>query len=143
MNGIVIVAIAQEGGRVGGTGTEEQSHLISGVTESLLVPYVNFLTFGIDIAAGLIIGLSAIIALISFFKILRKPIKEQAQYKDTIRLSLTRGMLLALDFEIGSDILKTILIPSVRELTILAVNVGIRIVLSWSFSKEIERHSTV
>ncbi|HYJ02611.1 MAG TPA: DUF1622 domain-containing protein [Nitrososphaeraceae archaeon] len=142
MNGIVIVAIAQEGG-VGGTGTEEQSHLISEVTESLLAPYVNYLTFGIDIAAGLIIGISVIIALISFLKILRKPIKEQAQYKETIRLSLTRSMLLALDFEIGSDILKTILIPSVRELTILAVIVGIRIVLSWSLSKEIERHSTV
>ena len=67
MNEIVILAIAQEGG-VGGTGTEEQSHLISGVTESLLVPYVNYLTFGIDIAAGLIIGLSAIIALIHFLK---------------------------------------------------------------------------
>jgi uncharacterized membrane protein len=140
MDGIVIVAIAQEGG-VGGT--EVQSHLISEVTESLLVPYVNYLTFGIDIAAGLIIGISSIIALISFFKILRKPIKEQAQYKDIIRLNLTRGMLLALDFEIGSDILKTILIPSVRELTVLAVIVGIRIVLSWSLSKEIERHSTV
>ena len=71
MNGIVIVAIAQEGG-VRGTGTEEQSHLISEVTESLLVPYVNYLTFGIDIAAGLIIGLSAIIALISFFKNITK-----------------------------------------------------------------------
>ena len=40
MNEIVIVAIAQEGG-VGGTGPEEQSHLISEVTESLLAPYVN------------------------------------------------------------------------------------------------------
>ena len=80
MNGIVIVAIAQEGG-VGGTGTEEQSHLISEVAESLLVPYVNFLTFGIDIAAGLIIGLSVIIALISFFKILRKPIKNKPSIK--------------------------------------------------------------
>jgi uncharacterized membrane protein len=142
MDGIVIVAIAQEG-IVGGTGIENQSPLVSEVTESLLVPYVNYLTFGIDIAAGLIIGLSAIFALISFFKILIKPIKEQTQSKETIRLSLTRGMLLALDFEIGSDILKTILLPSVRELTILAVIVGIRIVLSWSLSKEIERQSTV
>ena len=50
-------------------------------------------------------------------------------------------MLLALDFEVGSDILKTILVPSIRELTILAVVVGIRIVLSWSLSKEIDRHS--
>jgi uncharacterized membrane protein len=142
MDGIVIVAIAQEI-VVGGTGTENQFPLVSEVTESLLVPYVNYLTFGIDIAAGLIIGLSAIFALISFFKILIKPIKEQTQSKETIRLSLTRGMLLALDFEIGSDILKTILLPSVRELTILAVIVGIRIVLSWSLSKEIERQSTV
>jgi hypothetical protein len=98
MDGIVIVAIAQEGIVGGGTGTENQSHLISAVTESLLVPYVNYLTFGIDIAAGLIIGLSAIFALISFFKILIKSIKEPTQYKDTIRLNLTRGMLLALDF---------------------------------------------
>ena len=142
MEGIVIVAIAQKG-VVGGTGTENQSPWVTEVTESLLVPYVNYLTFAIDIAAGLIIGVSAIFALISFFKIILKPIKEQTQYKETIRLNLTRGILLALDFEIGSDILKTILIPSVRELAILAVIVGIRIVLSWSLSKEIERHSTV
>jgi uncharacterized membrane protein len=61
--------------------------------------------------------------------------------KETIRLRLARGMLLVLDFEVGSDILKTILVPSVTELTILAVIIGIRIVLSWSLSKEIARHS--
>jgi uncharacterized membrane protein len=120
----------------------EQSQIFSEqITDSLLVPYVNYLTFGIDIAAGLIIGISAIIALISFLKILRKPTKEQTIDKETIRLRLARGLLLALDFEVGSDILKTILVPSVRELTILAVIVGIRIALSWSLSKEIDRHS--
>ena len=50
-------------------------------------------------------------------------------------------MLLALDFEVGSDILKTILVPSVNELSILAVVVAIRIVLSWSLSREINRHN--
>jgi uncharacterized membrane protein len=135
----IVSAISQESG--GGAVSEQQSTMLSGVTESLLVPYVNYLTFGIDIAAGLIIGISAIFALISFFKILRKPAKEQTRDKETIRLRLARGMLLALDFEVGSDILKTILVPSVRELTILAVIVGIRIVLSWSLSKEIDRHS--
>ena len=49
-------------------------------------------------------------------------------------------MLLTLDFEVGSDILKTILVPSVTDLSILAVVVGIRIILSWSLSKEIDRH---
>jgi hypothetical protein len=56
-------------------------------------------------------------------------------------LRLARGLLLALDFEVGSDILKTILVPSANELSILAVVVGIRIVLSWSLSKEIDRHN--
>jgi uncharacterized membrane protein len=50
-------------------------------------------------------------------------------------------MLLALDFEVGSDILKTVLVPSLNELSILAVVVGIRIALSWSLSKEIDKHT--
>ena len=73
---------------------------------------------------------------------MRNSAKEQTLDKETIRLRLARGMLLALDFEIGSDILKTILVPSTTELTILSVVVGIRIVLSWSLSKEIDRHSS-
>jgi uncharacterized membrane protein len=109
--------------------------------ESFLKPYVSAVTFGIDIAAGLIIGISAFVGLISFLKILTKPTKVQTQDKETIRLRLARGMLLALDFEVGSDILKTVLVPSLNELSILAVVVGIRIVLSWSLSKEIDKHN--
>jgi uncharacterized membrane protein len=109
--------------------------------EYLIRPYVGYLTFGIDIAAGIIIAISAATALFAFFKILRKSPKEQTEEKETIRLRLARGLLLALDFEVGSDILKTILVPSANELSILAVVVGIRIVLSWSLSKEIDRHN--
>ena len=48
---------------------------------------------------------------------------------------------MALDFEVGSDILKTVINPSFTELAILSVIVGIRIVLSWSLSKELSRQS--
>src|SRR5918912_4224460 len=109
--------------------------------EYLIRSYVGYLTFGIDIAAGIIIAISAASTLFAFFKILRKSPKEQTEDKETIRLRLARGLLLALDFEVGSDILKTILVPSANELAILAVVVGIRIVLSWSLSKEIDRHN--
>ena len=109
--------------------------------QSFLQPYVSAVTFGLDIAAGIIIGISALFALISFLKILTKSTIEQTQDKETIRLRLARGMLLALDFEVGSDILKTVLVPSLNELSILAVVVGIRIVLSWSLSKEIDSHN--
>ena len=109
--------------------------------DSILTPFVNVITFGIDVAAGLIIGISALLGLVSFLRVLTKSTKEQTQAKETIRLRLARGMLLALDFEVGSDILKTIIVPSFNELAILAVIVSIRIVLSWSLSKEIERHN--
>lgn len=108
--------------------------------ESILRPCIGFLTFGIDLAAGIIITISTFTALFSFFKILRKSTKEQTTYKETIRLGLARGMLLALDFEVGSDILKTILLPGLNELVTLGVTVAIRIILSWSLSKEIDRH---
>lgn len=121
--------------------SEQGIEIIGQRLEDLLIPYVSVITFGIDIAAGIIIGISALFGLISFIRILKKPIKEQTQEKETIRLRLARGMLLALDFEVGSDILKTILVPSSKDLAILAVIVGIRIILSWSLSKEIDRHS--
>jgi uncharacterized membrane protein len=56
-------------------------------------------------------------------------------------MRLAKGLLLALDFEVGIDILKTIIDPSFTELVILSVIVGIRIVLSWSLSKELSRQS--
>ena len=109
--------------------------------DSILTPFVNVITFGIYVAAGLIIGISALLGLVSFLRVLTKSTEEQTQAKETIRLRLARGMLLALDFEVGSDILKTVLVPSFNELAILAVIVSIRIVLSWSLSKEIDRHN--
>ena len=113
---------------------------LTNLLENVLEPYIQLLTFGIDIAAGIVIGVSAILALVSFLRILRKPEIEQIHEKETIRLRLARGMILALDFEVGSDILKTILVPGIEELAILAVIVGIRIGLSWSLSKELDRH---
>jgi uncharacterized membrane protein len=127
---------------VGATsGFQEGMAIFGQYSESILGPFVNIITFGIDVAAGLIIGISALVGLVSFLRILTKSTKEQTQAKETIRLRLARGMLLALDFEVGSDILKTVLVPSFNELAILAVIVSIRIVLSWSLSKEIDRHN--
>ncbi len=123
------------------SGLQEGMVVFGHSLESILTPFVNIITFGIDVAAGLIIGISALFGLVSFLRVLTKSTKEQTHAKETIRLRLARGMLLALDFEVGSDILKTILVPSFNELAILAVIVSIRIALSWSLSKEIDRHN--
>jgi uncharacterized membrane protein len=125
---------------IGSSSIQQGIDIFGSNSEELLRYFVNIITFGIDIAAGIIIGVSSIFALASFFRILRKTTKAQTHEKETIRLRLARGLLLALDFEIGSDILKTVLVPGVNELMILAVIVGIRIILTWSLSKEIGRH---
>jgi uncharacterized membrane protein len=61
--------------------------------------------------------------------------------KETIRLRLARGMLLAIYLQVGSVILKAIIVPSsFQELAILAAIVGIKVVVGWSLSKEVNRH---
>ena len=109
--------------------------------DSIRSYYIDLITFGIDILAASVIIISVIMAVISFLKILKNPIKDQTMEKESIRLRLARGILLALDFEIGSDIIKTMQIPGLKELLILGVIVTIRILLSWSLSKEIDRHN--
>ena len=47
------------------------------------------------------------------------------------------GLILALDLELGSDIIRTILAPSQSDLISLAVIVAIKITLSWSLSREL------
>ena len=110
-------------------------------TEELVSGFIKYLALGIDIMAAVIIGITITIAFISALKILRKPTKERTLAAETVRLSLARALLLALDFVVASDILKTILVPSLSELSLLAFIVAIRIALSWSLSKELTRHT--
>lgn len=111
-----------------------------GSIQEFLPVFIDYLTLGIDIMAAVIIGITITIAFISSLKILRKPTNERTLAAETVRLSLARSLLLVLDFVVASDILKTILVPSLSELSLLAFIVAIRIALSWSLSKELTRH---
>lgn len=108
--------------------------------EPLLVWVIDYITFGIDVSTAIIVGASVVIALIGYVKTLGRAREERAK-GETIRFRLAGGLLLALDFAVASDILKTILVPTTNELIILSVIVGLRIVLGWSLSKEISGHS--
>ena len=112
-----------------------------GSIQEFLPVFIDYLTLGIEIMAAVIIGITITIAFISALKILRKPANERTLAAETVRLSLARALLLALDFVVASDILKTILVPSLSELSLLAFIVAIRIALSWSLSKELARHT--
>ena len=114
--------------------------LFGSLHEFLLV-FIDYLTLAIEFMAAVIVGITITLAFISALKILRKPTKERTLAAETVRLGLARALLLVLDFVVASDILKTILDPSLSELSLLAFIVAIRIALSWSLSKELTRHT--
>ena len=105
--------------------------------EDLLRSFLGSLTFGIDIAVGVVIAISVIRGFIMYVKLLRKSPLEQTKEEEGIKHYVGNGLILALDLEVGSDIIKTILTPSDAELVSLAVIVAIRITLSWSLSREL------
>lgn len=58
--------------------------------------------------------------------------------KESIRLTLGRSLSLALEFQLGADILGTALDPTQADLIILAVIIVLRTVLNYFLGKEIE-----
>ena len=124
--------------------TESGAEVVEGSSESLehfVGVVIEYITLGIEVAAGIIIGISVVIAFIGYIRTLSRRQKEDVSKGDVIRFRLAGGLLLALDLVVGSDILTTILDPSTEELLRLSVIVAIRIVLGWSLSKEISGHS--
>jgi uncharacterized membrane protein len=108
------------------------------VPEDALKSFLGALTFGIDISVGVVIAISVIRGFIMYIKLLRKAPLEQSREEEGIKQYVGNGLILALDLEVGSDIIKTILAPSGGDLVSLAVIVAIRITLSWSLSRDIK-----
>lgn len=124
--------------------TESGVEAVEGSSESLepfIDQIIGYITTGIDAAAAIIIGISVVIAFIGYFRTLFRRQKGEGSKGDVIRVRLVGGLLLALDFVVGSDILTTILDPNAEELIRLSVIVAVRIILGWSLSKEISGHS--
>lgn len=105
----------------------------------LVTPFLEYLAFGIDIAAGVVIAISIIRGFIMYIKLLRRSPLEQTKEEEGIKRFVGNGLIFALDLEVGSDIIRTILAPSESDLIALAVIVAIRITLSWSLSRDIRQ----
>jgi uncharacterized membrane protein len=108
--------------------------------EDMLKPFLGSLAFGIDIAVGVVIAISVIRGFIMYVKLLRRSPLDQSREEEGIKQYVGNGLILALDLEVGSDIIRTILAPSESDLISLVVIVAIRITLSWSLSRDIKRN---
>src|SRR5215469_16997247 len=108
---------------------------LSAITpEDLYRSFLGSLTFGIDIAVGIVVAISVIRGFIMYVKLLRKSPLDQTKEEEGIKRYVGNGLVLAL--EVGSAIIKTILTAStLANLISLAFIVAIRIALSWSLSR--------
>ena len=97
---------------------------------------MNYLIILIDIAAGLVIGIIAVRALFGFLISQKKSNAGQSSDQAVIRAFLVSGLIIGIDLEVGADVLRTILIPSLDDLLSLVIVVGLRVVLNWSLESK-------
>ncbi len=100
---------------------------------------INNISFLLNIIGALITIWGIIISLFGFLKkeILKR--SEAIQLNETIRIQLGSYLVLALEFFIAGDIVKTIITPSWQSLGILGAIVVIRTVLSYFLTKDLKK----
>jgi len=118
-----------------------------GIAQIFLEQLIEYTVIALEIIVTIIIIIIVGITLANLFKIMvstlinKEEKEKQREYLGQLVRRMLRGLLISLDFLVAADLLKSILVPSVTELIILAFVVAIRIVLSWSLSKEIESYA--
>jgi uncharacterized membrane protein len=100
---------------------------------------INVVSFSLNII-GALITIWGI--LVSLFEFLKKEISNRGEIiklNETIRLKLGSYLVLALEFFIAGDIVKTIITPTWQSLGILGAIVVIRTILSYFLTKDLKK----
>lgn len=106
---------------------------VEGLIKSLILYLARFVEMG----AALVIGIASLRALGSYFVNLVKGPAEEVP-REEIRLALGRSLALALEFELGADILKTAVAPSWNDVGLLAAIAVLRTALNYFLERELE-----
>lgn len=98
-----------------------------------------------EIGGALVVGVAAVRALLTFAVsivqlVLRRATDEVPQ--EAIRLDLGRSLALALEFELGADILKTVVAPNWNDIAQLAAIVVLRTALNYFLQRELAAAAT-
>ena len=104
---------------------------------------IGNVVYTLEIIITIIILCIIVITLISLLKVAISSLsKREGKLRlriDGVVSRLLRGLLISLDILVAANILKTILVPSLMELVVLVIVVIVRVLLTFSLSKEIER----
>ena len=96
---------------------------------------VQWLRLGVETMGALIVGIGVVLALGLF---VRSAVSRQPTNFNAIRLVLARYLALALEFQLGSDILSTAIAPGWEQIGKLGAIAVIRTALNYFLGKEIK-----
>jgi uncharacterized membrane protein len=106
--------------------------------DDFLRQLLNLLIFLANLMGGVIIGVAIVREALYYLYQLARHGGRTVPDKEAIRLSLGRSLALALEFQLGADILGTALDPSLQDLLVLAAIALLRTFLNYSLSREID-----
>lgn len=104
-------------------------------TEGLIISAVEWLRLGVETTGTIIIAIGIIVAIIGLFRVL---IGSTGSDFFSVRLTLARYLALALEFQLGADILSTAIAPSWDQIGKLAAIAVIRTALNYFLIREME-----
>jgi uncharacterized membrane protein len=104
--------------------------------EPTIVNLVSWLKLTIELTGAVIISIGVVLAFVQFVKVF---IASQPEHYTKIRLLLARYLALALEFQLGADILSTAISPSWDQIGKLGAIAVIRTALNYFLSREMEQ----
>lgn len=107
------------------------------VSEEWLSGAVDLLVRVVEAAGALIIFLGAMVAFVRF--VVAGVRDRRADSFVPVRLGLGRFLALGLEFQLASDILRTAIAPTLREIAELAAIAAIRTALNFFLAREIKQ----
>lgn len=107
--------------------------------ESWLKLIVGYLAAGAEIAAASVIGLAVIRGIFVYFRQVFSSSRQHFDTTEIVRLQLGRVLALGLEFAVASDILRTAVAPTRRDISNLAAIVLLRTLLNYFLEREIRQ----
>jgi len=123
--------LSGSGGASGGDGAKP-------AYDDILRQLLNILIFLANLIGGVLIGIAIVREALYYLYQLARHGGRTVPDKEAIRLSLGRSLALALEFQLGADILGTALNPSLQDLLVLAAIALLRTFLNYSLGREID-----
>lgn len=110
------------------------------VIEATIINIVSWLRLFIEMTGAVIIGVGVLLSLYQFALVLYA---ENSENYTKVRLLLARYLALALEFQLGADILSTAIAPSWDQIGKLAAIAIIRTALNYFLSREMEQERKI